>query len=190
MPRIRIVLLANWGIGEEMLCAFWRNQDVDLRTVITQFQEEPRDRWTNAVYRRAESLGYSPLRQDASDFGVIRKACVLAEADYLIVHAYPKLLPAPVFSTPKRGSVNFHPSLLPKYRGRRPTQAVLENGETETGITCHVIDEGYDTGEIIEQVRVPIEKEDNLEFIVEKMKIQVPILVDRFVFTVTAKDRK
>lgn len=53
-------------------------------------------------------------------------------------------------------AVNFHGSLLPKYRGRTPHVWAIINNESETGVTAHLIDEGCDTGKIVSQVRVSI----------------------------------
>ncbi len=49
------------------------------------------------------------------------------------------------------GFINVHPSMLPKYRGGNPYSRVIMNGETETGVTIHFMDEGFDTGDIIAQ---------------------------------------
>lgn len=58
------------------------------------------------------------------------------------------------------GGINYHPSLLPKYRGGSAIAWAIINGETQTGVTIHYIDEGVDTGDIIIQEAVPIEPED------------------------------
>ena len=51
----------------------------------------------------------------------------------------------------KDGFINVHPSMLPKYRGGNPYSRVIMNGESETGVTIHFMDEGFDTGDIIAQ---------------------------------------
>jgi methionyl-tRNA formyltransferase len=58
------------------------------------------------------------------------------------------------------GGINYHPSLLPKYRGGSAIAWAIINGETQTGVTIHYIDEGVDTGDIIIQESVPIEPDD------------------------------
>jgi len=68
-----------------------------------------------------------------------------------------------------RGRIlNTHPALLPKYGGKgmygaRVHQAVLANGETETGVTLHLVDEEYDHGEVVAQARVRVEQGDTVE---------------------------
>lgn len=67
-----------------------------------------------------------------------------------------QLLPKSVFSIPRHGFVNFHPSLLPKYRGPNPWFWMYHEMETEGGVTIHYIDKGEDTGDIILQESYPI----------------------------------
>jgi methionyl-tRNA formyltransferase len=69
--------------------------------------------------------------------------------DLFVVAAYGKILPKTVLSIPQKGSLNVHPSLLPKYRGPSPVQAALLNGDKETGVSVIVLDEAMDHGPII-----------------------------------------
>lgn len=71
------------------------------------------------------------------------------EADLFVVVAYGKILPQEVLDLPKRGCINVHASLLPKYRGSAPIQWCLVNGETETGVTTMLMDAGMDTGDML-----------------------------------------
>jgi len=71
--------------------------------------------------------------------------------DLFIVTAYGKILPKEILDIPKFGSLNIHPSLLPKYRGASPIQATILNGDKETGITIILMDEKIDHGSIIAQ---------------------------------------
>jgi methionyl-tRNA formyltransferase len=63
-----------------------------------------------------------------------------------VVVAYGQILPRTVIGIPPLGTVNVHSSLLPKYRGAAPIQWAIVKGETETGVTTMLIDEGLDTG--------------------------------------------
>jgi len=65
---------------------------------------------------------------------------------------------------------NIHGSLLPKYRGRTPHVWAIINNESETGVTAHVIDEGCDTGPILNQIRVCIESHYTGSMILGKFK--------------------
>lgn len=70
-------------------------------------------------------------------------------ADAAVVVAYGRILPAGFLTAFKRGALNVHFSLLPKYRGAAPVNWAIVNGETETGVTIIQMDEGLDTGDIL-----------------------------------------
>jgi methionyl-tRNA formyltransferase len=80
--------------------------------------------------------------------------------DLIAVAAFGRILPPAVLKLPPRGCINVHGSLLPKYRGAGPIQWAIINGETETGITTMLMDEGMDTGAILLQDRIAIMPED------------------------------
>jgi methionyl-tRNA formyltransferase len=81
-------------------------------------------------------------------------------ADCFIVVAF-RLLPRQVFSLPRFGTINIHASLLPAYRGPAPIQRAIEAGEERTGVTVFRIDEGIDTGEILQQTGVAIGSDES-----------------------------
>ena len=89
-------------------------------------------------------------------------------ADLQIVVAF-RMLPEVVWSMPRLGTFNFHASLLPQYRGAAPINWAVINGDTETGITTFFLKHEIDTGEIIDQVRVPIADTDNVEVVYERL---------------------
>ena len=80
--------------------------------------------------------------------------------DLIAVAAFGRILPPVILSLPPRGCINVHGSLLPKYRGAGPIQWAIINGETETGITTMLMDEGMDTGALLLQETVPITPDD------------------------------
>jgi methionyl-tRNA formyltransferase len=90
------------------------------------------------------------------------------EVDVIISINYLFLIEEDIINHPLKLSFNIHGSLLPKYRGRTPHVWAIINGESQTGITAHLIDSGCDTGDIINQIVVPIEEEDTGAKILEK----------------------
>ena len=101
---------------------------------------------------------YQPERVRKPDFVRILERFA---PDVIVVAAFGQLLPQAVLDIPPCGTINLHPSLLPKYRGAAPIQWALINGETETGVTLMLLDAGEDTGDIIAASRIPIRNEDN-----------------------------
>lgn len=80
------------------------------------------------------------------------------EPDLLIVGGYSIILKEPLLTLPRLGCLNTHSSLLPKHRGPNPFTAVILADDAETGVTFHKMDPGIDTGDIVEQVRMPVPK--------------------------------
>src|SRR6188768_1859725 len=68
--------------------------------------------------------------------------------DVALVMAYGRILPADVLAAPRRGAMNLHASLLPRYRGAAPINWVIVHGETQTGVSLMQMDEGLDTGPV------------------------------------------
>lgn len=90
------------------------------------------------------------------------------KADLQIVVAF-RMLPEVVWNMPPMGTFNLHAALLPQYRGAAPINWAVINGDTETGITTFFLKHEIDTGDIIQQVRVPIEDTDNVGIVYDKL---------------------
>ena len=82
------------------------------------------------------------------------------EPDVLLCTAFPWRMPADALAVPTIACVNGHPSLLPKYRGPMPMAWAIRMGETELGMTYHVMDEQFDTGGILAQTTVPLSDDE------------------------------
>ena len=89
--------------------------------------------------------------------------------DAIVVVAYGKILPKEILNIPKYGCVNGHASLLPKYRGASPIQWCIVCGETETGVTAMKMDEGMDTGDILETAKTEIGDEETAEELFDRL---------------------
>lgn len=107
------------------------------------------------------------------------------QADLQIVVAF-RMLPEVVWQMPKFGTFNAHASLLPKYRGAAPINWAVINGETETGITTFFLKHEIDTGDIIQQVRIPISETDNVETVHDKLMVLSGKLVTETVDNIIA----
>ena len=76
--------------------------------------------------------------------------------DLILVGGFSVILKKPILEIPRIGCVNMHSSLLPRHRGPNPFCAAILAGDSATGITFHVVDEGIDTGLILDQIDFPI----------------------------------
>lgn len=132
------------------------------------------------IGRHGSVLQPSPVKQYAVEHGLkvlqpekLKDPTFVDElrslkADLQIVVAF-RMLPEIVWSMPPLGTFNAHASLLPKYRGAAPINWAVINGETETGITTFFLKHEIDTGDIIQQVRIPINDTDNVEVVHDKL---------------------
>ncbi len=93
------------------------------------------------------------------------------EPDLFVVVAFGQILPKALLDLPRVGAINVHASLLPQFRGAAPIVWALLKGEQKTGITTMLMDEGMDTGAILLQVEVPIEKGDTGETLQKKLSV-------------------
>ncbi len=90
----------------------------------------------------------------------VRDEVIGLNADLAILAFVTQIVPPPVFSAPRLGSICFHPSLLPKYRGASAINWALIKGETVTGLTLFWVDQGIDTGPILLQKEIRVEPDD------------------------------
>ena len=112
------------------------------------------------VKARALALGI-PVRQHKSLKGVeVQKEFADLTADLGVLAYVTQIVPQNVFATPRLGSICFHPSLLPRYRGGSAINWQLIKGEVETGVTVFWVDAGIDTGPILLQKRAQIRPGD------------------------------
>ena len=91
--------------------------------------------------------------------------------DAIAVVAYGKILPEEILTLPRYGCINGHASLLPKYRGAAPIQWCIVNGEKETGVTAMQMDEGMDTGDILETAVTEIGAEETAGELFERLSV-------------------
>lgn len=90
------------------------------------------------------------------------------KADLQIVIAF-RMLPEVVWNMPKMGTFNLHASLLPRYRGAAPINHAIMNGDQETGVTTFFLKQEIDTGDVIQQRRIPINPTDNVGVIHDRL---------------------
>lgn len=113
----------------------------------------------------------SPVKRVALEHGIpvfqpekLRKKQTIEELkswqgeapDLYVVAAFGQILPQEVLDLPRRGSINVHASLLPRWRGAAPIQAAIRTGDAESGITIMLMDAGLDTGPMLSKAAVPI----------------------------------
>jgi len=117
---------------------------------------------------RGNKVSFSPVKEFALSQGLsvfqparikndeAKQLFASHDADVAVVVAYGRILPDEFLRAPRRGCINVHFSLLPKYRGAAPANWAIVNGETETGVTTMFIEPTLDTGPILLQRKIEI----------------------------------
>ncbi len=100
------------------------------------------------------------------------------DCDVLLSVNYLFIVERDIIRLPRRYAINLHGSLLPKYRGRTPHVWAIINGEKETGITAHLMEDEVDNGAIVHQVKIKIEPEDTGADILRKFNKEYPLIID------------
>jgi methionyl-tRNA formyltransferase len=159
---MRIVFMGTPEFAVPSLEALLKSED-QIVGIVTQ-PDRPKGRGhelasppVKLVAQRAGIPFLQPLKIRTTDF---LEALAAWKPDLIAVTAFGRILHAPILNLPPMGCVNVHGSLLPKYRGAAPVQWAVINGETETGITTMLMDEGMDTGAMLLQERIPILPDD------------------------------
>lgn len=106
---------------------------------------------------------------DEHDIGCIRWWVDFLKPDLVVVCGFRRLLPPDILALPPRGVVGFHSARLPEYPGRAPVPWAIVRGDTETATTMLFLDEGVDSGDIIDSRPIPIEPGDTVESLYAKM---------------------
>lgn len=132
------------------------------------------------VRGRGKKVTPSPVKQRAKELNIPTFDCSIKSLEALniirdfspelmIVVAYGQIVPVRILEIPTIAPINIHFSLLPRFRGATPVQGALLAGDEKSGTTLQFMDRGLDTGDIIYQEGVAIEKNDNATRLFEKL---------------------
>ncbi len=123
------------------------------------------------VKELANSLNIPVLTPSKMKDEELIKRLKAENADFFVVVAYGKILPKEILDIPRLGCINIHASLLPEYRGAAPIQWSIIDGREKTGITTMLMDEGLDTGDILKQYEIIIDKKETGGSLFERLAI-------------------
>jgi len=171
--RIKNIIFAGTPLVSATLLQDLLTANIPIRACYTQ-PDKPQG--------RGKKLGLSPVKQFCLEHNIpvlqphtLKTSQELAglqamQPDLMIVFAYGLILPPQILSVPKFGCINIHTSLLPRWRGAAPTQHAILNGDQKTGITIMQMDQGLDTGPILQQVSCNISNQDTNKSLLDKLQ--------------------
>lgn len=157
---MRVAFLGNDEWSVPSLRALAAADDVDIELVLTN-PPRPAGRGSHltptAVAEAASEMDLPLIEVDRVRDGEGFDALDAREPDAIVVVAYGEILTPDVLDIPRLGAVNVHFSLLPRWRGAAPVQRAILDGDEVTGVTVMLMDEGLDTGPILETIETPID---------------------------------
>lgn len=161
----------------------------EIVTVISDVQH-------SGILTKARTLGLpthfldpGPWKTKLDDAAQVRLVEMLQEArvDLVICAGFMRRLKEPVLRAFPRRILNIHPSLLPQFAGRDAIGMALEAGVSETGCTVHLVDEGIDSGEVLDQARVPVMRGDTPDTLLARVHEAEHALYPRAIGTYWAR---
>lgn len=155
---MRIILIGQVAFGEAVLQALHEKGE-EVVGVYTPPDIQGR---ANPLKEAARKLGIQVFQLQRMRAAEVYTEYVKLEPELNVLAYVTDILPLNILSYPKLGSIQFHPSLLPKHRGGSAINWAIINGETKTGITIFWPDEGIDTGPILLQKEVDISPDDTV----------------------------
>jgi methionyl-tRNA formyltransferase len=135
-------------------------QGVQIPLLFTHADDPGESQWFGSVRRLAEAHGLRVETPEDPNSPQWVAAGAAVDPDFLFSFYYRHMLGKAWLGVPRRGALNMHGSLLPKYRGRAPVHWAILNGESETGASLHYMEEKPDAGALVDQQSVPILEND------------------------------
>ena len=146
----------------------------EVVAVVTQ-PDKPRGRGQAVSFSPVKELAVArglpvlqPLKIRGTNFADELRAL---NADVAVVTAYGKILPQDVLDAPRRGCVNVHASLLPRFRGAAPIQWAIAAGDEKSGVCLMQMDVGMDTGAVIDRADLPVAPDDTSATLHDKLSV-------------------
>jgi len=155
---LRVVFFGSPDFAVPTLQSLAANSQFEVPLVVTQAAKG-----RSPVEVAAEDLGLPVYKPKTLRDAAAREPLIAAGADLFVVAAFGLIFRQGTLDIPRLGSINVHPSILPKYRGASPIVAAIAAGDRETGVALMVMDVGIDTGAVISLERAPVEDDDTSE---------------------------
>lgn len=186
MNKTRLGIFAS-GTGSNALNLiryFENHPTIEVGLVLSNKADAP-------VLEAAQKLGVEVLHKEnaaVADGYLLLEVCREHRLDWIMLAGYLRLIPSELIQSFPNRILNLHPSLLPKYGGKgmhgmHVHQAVIENGESESGITIHFVNEEFDKGQIVAQFRCMLNSDDTVQTLANKIHIleqsYLPVVVEK-----------
>jgi methionyl-tRNA formyltransferase len=156
---MRIAFFGYQGWGHLSLDALL-DAEKDIVGVFTH-SDSKTDTWYPSVGTLAQDRGL-PTFVSQNSIGCEEQALLELKPDLILSVGYRQIIPEKSLRIPKEGGINLHGSLLPKYRGGAVLNWAIINGDDKIGVTAHIMEKKFDSGDIVGQLEVPIHSEEDV----------------------------
>lgn len=170
---MRIIFMGTPDFSVPTLEKLYSDSEIEISYVVTK---------ADTKSNRGQKINFSDVKKKAMELGIdvlqpisikddreVIEKLKEAKPDFIIVVAYGQILSKEILDIPKYACINGHASLLPKYRGASPIQSAILNGDKVTGTTSMLMDVGLDTGDILLQKEITIDKKETSDSLFEKL---------------------
>jgi methionyl-tRNA formyltransferase len=178
MSGPKAVVFAYHDVGVRCLKALLSAR-VEIPLVVTVADDPRENRWYASVAEAAADYGLACVAPASAATAELEARLRALEPEFLFSFYYRSLLPAGLLASARRGALNMHGSLLPKFRGRAPVNWAILKGESETGATLHYMVEKADAGDIVDQLAVPILADDDAREVFAKVTVAAETILVR-----------
>ena len=178
MGAMRAIVFAYHDVGVRCLKTLL-SAKIDVPLVVTVRDDPKENRWFASVAETAGEYGLPVVLPDDASGTEFADRIAQLDPDFIFSFYYRSMLGGPILRCARRGALNMHGSLLPKYRGRAPVNWAILNGEPQTGATLHYMVERADAGDIVDQLAVPILEDDDAREVFGKVTAAAEIVLAR-----------
>lgn len=170
---MKIVFMGTPDFAVPTLEKLYNTKDIEIPYVVTK---------ADSKSSRGQKINFSCVKKKAIEYNIevlqpikikndreVIDKLKEAKPDFIIVVAYGEILSKEILDIPKYACINGHASLLPRYRGASPIQSAILYGDSITGTTAMIMDEGLDTGDILLQKDIKISDKETSDSLFEKL---------------------
>jgi methionyl-tRNA formyltransferase len=174
----RAVVFAYHDVGVRCLKVLI-SAGVEIPLVVTVADDPKETQWFGSVAATAAEYGLAVTTPPDAQSPELERAVTDLQPDLIFSFYYRSMLGEKLLTAARLGALNMHGSLLPKYRGRAPVNWAILHGERETGVTLHYMVARADAGDIVDQLAVPILRDDDARDVFGKVTMAAEIVLAR-----------
>jgi methionyl-tRNA formyltransferase len=178
MATTRAVVFAYHDVGVRCLKVLL-SAGVEVPLVVTTRDDPSETQWFASVSTMAREYGLQVITPSEVNTTELERAITEIRPDFVFSFYFRSMIGAPLLNAARRGALNIHGSLLPRYRGRAPVNWAILHGEHETGATLHYMTARADAGDIVDQQAIPILEDDEAREVFSKVTVAAEIVLAR-----------